>query len=60
MIPLPEAAHLLGQGWHRTWSQLLRGELAGEKRDGHWLVSTASVERLAGQRQRDGNRGEAA
>jgi hypothetical protein len=55
-ISLPQAAQALGQSWERTWRQVLTGQLAGEKRDGRWLVSVASVERLARLRQRETER----
>ena len=43
-IPLPEAAQKLGVSWERAWRSLLRGELQGQKLDGRWYVTEASLE----------------
>ena len=54
-VSLPEAAQRLGQSWERTWRQLLRGTLDGQKRDGRWFVERVSLEELARERERAGN-----
>ncbi len=49
-VSLADAAQRLGQSWERTWRQMLRGTLQGEKRDGRWFVDAADLERLMSER----------
>ena len=51
MITLAGAAHQLSISWERAWRDLLKGDLAGEKRDGRGFVSADSVTRYAASRQ---------
>jgi len=51
-IGLVDAAHRLSQSWARTWDMVLRGELAGTKVGGRWLVDEADVDRVLRERRR--------
>ncbi len=42
-LPLTEAAHAIGLSYFATRDRLLRGELEGEKRAGHWYVFKHSI-----------------
>ena len=53
MIPLTDAAQQLKQSWDRTWRAMLQGHLEGEKLNGHWYVTAASVKRWAIERERE-------
>ncbi len=50
VIDLPEAALRMGVAWHRAYHLVLTRQLKGERRDGHWYVDTASLERLVAER----------
>lgn len=45
-ITLSDAAQRLGMSWERTWRLVLTGALVGQKHDGKWTVSQASVDRF--------------
>jgi hypothetical protein len=45
-IPLSEAALRLGLSWERAWRLVLTGVLVGQKREGKWTVSQASIDRF--------------
>ncbi len=49
-IDLVTAAQRLRLSWHTTHRLVLQGQLRGERRNGHWFVVEADVERLAEQR----------
>lgn len=46
VLPLTLAAARLGRSWAQAWRLVLIGHLCGEKRQGRWYVTAASVERL--------------
>jgi hypothetical protein len=51
-ISLPEASRRLRQPWHRTYRDVLAGELTAEQgQNGRWAIDAASVDRLARERQ---------
>ena len=54
LIPLAEGAHRLSLSWGQAWRLLLNGSLQGEKVRGRWMVSRASVDRLARERADSG------
>lgn len=43
LIPLSEAAQQLRISWQRAWRLVLTGDLSGQKVNGRWMVTTASV-----------------
>jgi hypothetical protein len=43
-IPLSEAAFQLHLTYHQALKRLMTGALNGERRDGRWYVSAASIE----------------
>lgn len=45
-MPLMEAAHRLKLSYNRALRLLLTGTLEGSKKDGNWMVTTASVKRV--------------
>jgi len=47
MIPLADAAKRLSISWERAWRLVLRGRLEGQRAGRAWMVSTASVDRVA-------------
>lgn len=47
-----DGAWRLGLSYHATLRLLLVGQLKGERRDGHWVVDMADVERLRRERRR--------
>ena len=42
-VPLADAAFQLGVTYPTSRDMLLRGDLKGGKRDGHWFVEVASI-----------------
>lgn len=51
-IDLVEAAARLRLSYHQTLRLVLKGVLAGERRDGRWYVAARSLKRLAAREQR--------
>jgi len=56
-MSLAVAAHRLGLSWPQAWRLLLRQELDGRRVGSRWLVTKASVERLAQSRLPDDRAG---
>ncbi len=52
-LPLTEAAHAIGLSYFATRDRLLRGELEGEKRAGHWYVFKDSLDALREEQGED-------
>ena len=44
MVPLAEAAHVLGVSWSQAWRLVLQHKLEGEKVGGRWMVRVADLE----------------
>lgn len=54
-MPLTDAAHALKLPYHRALRLVLIGDLEGRRADnGRWEIQTASVKRIARERQRGG------
>lgn len=51
LIPLSEAAHLLGLSWGQAWRLVLQHELEGEKVKGRWMVSASGIEKRLRRRR---------
>ena len=51
MIPLPDAAFVLGMTWDHVYRLVLSRKLLGEKRGARWYVDAAAVKKMAAQKK---------